>query len=1199
MPSVIGPPHHPEDDYRGLFTTSKPAAVVRQILLAAGILQPNTGGSSSGPELTAADVALLARLAGKTLTFEETADPDPLPPPGRTWFRVDLAKFRHTVETVGAASRTTTGTVVFENAPNGALLFDSAAGLGSEGGLAEEITRIGWDSIADDSFEVRVMDATDPTGPGLTNATIGTVSVRQLQQLDRTSEGYFELSGQEVSRGDVVAGQPYVVTLVGQRPAFRAETLEAENLNIDGQHGNSSWTPDFSMEVDGEKRHLKIDDWTATGPAPGPKPAIGYLGATGIVAAKADAVDLRGPAGADGGGSGGTASPAVLRRSALAAQVDYAVPADGVLGAWTDLQSITITAAEEGLLQIVATATGTIQEAAPSGGARTGTQVRLVRTRSAADTTLLTDTEYGPRNLNTSGGTSAAFSTLSQMYFEELEYKEVAEEGDVYKIQVRHVRQEPAGAPNASATRTVRYATADNKIVISRDAGGSGGGGDGVVATTFATEVEAEAGTVGDKAISPLSLKEVLAHVRAVLADVTTGTAGKLVDAAVVKAVRDLLQTNIDRKINAADVLDVAISTVDNATLTEDQKQAFRQRIGAESEDGEYGAFVTASQRYGGIPGGLGLGPVIPAGTTHIRFTIVAEIEQAINYTTREILVSQLLDLPNLNQGDNAITHSSSVIDTAFDERDTDTPGADAQTGYLAHNGRTLLYGSDQSIGATLRVQFKESRIEPYALRNSGVKIPDSELSENVVIKGSDGRIPDGDLPTDLARLDSTDKLPVSDVPQLNDDVTPDDAGWYPNRDRDKVATLNPTATWAREDNTDDVPDDKLSANIARTADVSPAVDDLPTAKKSSTTTLVVREVLAMAPFLATFAAQGSDWDWSGPPVTRGSIDDDSDSTNGRIYAGLAAMRYSGTTHQIDVYVLDVSLGATAAWDILYFNGVELAIAEELGLQAVPWSGVTTRWRHFRTVQVPPEARPDFSEAIPVNLRDSDGDAGRQYFVGNPKVREAKTPTGSIRSPNTPSGATPPADPDDGDHFVVTEDYTWPLVQRATAPLGGDGTYALPNVPHGVIVAWYPNTFGTVQVRRRLTVIWSSTDSRVPATLVIDGTNYPLTNVGSPLNHFYVSAPLANPFAMPVHWKLELGNGDDFLGSTLFRAGVEIFWSRESGNWIAADVGASIQQVRQEVAAYVDRHNQSVTQAAYDALPTPRDSTIRYWIRPG
>ena len=70
-----------------------------------------------------------------------------------------------------------------------------------------------------------------------------------------------------------------------------------------GPAGNTGWSPSFSLVSDGTRRVLQVTSWVGgTGTAPATST---YVGSTGLVSAIADAVDIRGPAGA-GGDSGAT-----------------------------------------------------------------------------------------------------------------------------------------------------------------------------------------------------------------------------------------------------------------------------------------------------------------------------------------------------------------------------------------------------------------------------------------------------------------------------------------------------------------------------------------------------------------------------------------------------------------------------------------------------------------------------------------------------------------------------------------------------------------------------------------------------------------------------------------------------------------------------------------------------------------------------
>ncbi|MFG1349104.1 DUF2793 domain-containing protein [Xanthobacter autotrophicus] len=66
--------------------------------------------------------------------------------------------------------------------------------------------------------------------------------------------------------------------------------------------GTNGWSPQFGIVTDGTRRVLQVTGWTGgTGAAP---TSGQYVGATGLVTPIASAIDIRGPAGADGAGVG-------------------------------------------------------------------------------------------------------------------------------------------------------------------------------------------------------------------------------------------------------------------------------------------------------------------------------------------------------------------------------------------------------------------------------------------------------------------------------------------------------------------------------------------------------------------------------------------------------------------------------------------------------------------------------------------------------------------------------------------------------------------------------------------------------------------------------------------------------------------------------------------------------------------------------
>ncbi len=73
---------------------------------------------------------------------------------------------------------------------------------------------------------------------------------------------------------------------------------------IQGLAGLHGWTPKFAVVTDGTRRVQQVVDWFG---GTGSKPATGeYVGATGLVATIAQAVDIRGPAGTGSVNSSGT-----------------------------------------------------------------------------------------------------------------------------------------------------------------------------------------------------------------------------------------------------------------------------------------------------------------------------------------------------------------------------------------------------------------------------------------------------------------------------------------------------------------------------------------------------------------------------------------------------------------------------------------------------------------------------------------------------------------------------------------------------------------------------------------------------------------------------------------------------------------------------------------------------------------------------
>lgn len=97
----------------------------------------------------------------------------------------------------------------------------------------------------------------------------------------------------------------------------------------DGTDGLDGWSPILAVVSDSARRVLQITDWIG---GDGTKPITGYIGASGIVALIADAVDIRGPAGSAGSVAWGdiTGKPAVIAAGATQTEAKTAISLENV-----------------------------------------------------------------------------------------------------------------------------------------------------------------------------------------------------------------------------------------------------------------------------------------------------------------------------------------------------------------------------------------------------------------------------------------------------------------------------------------------------------------------------------------------------------------------------------------------------------------------------------------------------------------------------------------------------------------------------------------------------------------------------------------------------------------------------------------------------------------------------------------------------
>ncbi len=90
-------------------------------------------------------------------------------------------------------------------------------------------------------------------------------------------------------------GEDAIVTLVPEgNNTYRYDFAIPKGSNgTNGTNGTSGWTPILAVITDGERRVLRIYDWTG-GSGTKPSTVDQYIGATGIVSTPAAAVDIRG-----------------------------------------------------------------------------------------------------------------------------------------------------------------------------------------------------------------------------------------------------------------------------------------------------------------------------------------------------------------------------------------------------------------------------------------------------------------------------------------------------------------------------------------------------------------------------------------------------------------------------------------------------------------------------------------------------------------------------------------------------------------------------------------------------------------------------------------------------------------------------------------------------------------------------------------
>lgn len=260
---------------------------------------------------------------------------------------------------------------------------------GGEGSKPTDTGFIGATGIvATAALAVDIRGSIGATGPSNTLA-IGTVTSAASPSATITGASPNQTLNLVLPKGDKGdtgnTGPANTLTIgtvtTGAASATITGTAPSQVLNlvvpqgIQGIQGNAGWSPIFATVVDGERRVLQLVDWTG---GTGSKPATGeYVGATGLVATIAQAVDIRGPSGA---GTGNVNPTGVIAANDLAAFDDASGQVIKALKA-ADLPVSTATqTALDGKAPLNGTGTSGTWPISTTGNAATATKLATART---------------------------------------------------------------------------------------------------------------------------------------------------------------------------------------------------------------------------------------------------------------------------------------------------------------------------------------------------------------------------------------------------------------------------------------------------------------------------------------------------------------------------------------------------------------------------------------------------------------------------------------------------------------------------------------------------------------------------------------------------------------------------------------------------------------------------------------------------
>lgn len=276
--------------------------------------------------------------------------------------------------------------VVTDNARRVLQITNWTGGEGSKPAVTGFIGATGI--VATAALAVDIRGSIGATGPSNTLA-IGTVTSAASPSATITGTSPNQTLNLVLPKGDkgdtgntgpantltigTVATGAASATITGAAPSQVLNLVVPQG--IQGIQGNAGWTPKFAVVTDGTRRVQQVVDWFG---GTGSKPATGeYVGATGLVATIAQAVDIRGPSGA---GTGNVNPTGVIAANDLAAFADSTGQAIKALKA-ADLPVGTATQmALDGKAPLNGTGTSGTWPISTTGNAATATKLTTART---------------------------------------------------------------------------------------------------------------------------------------------------------------------------------------------------------------------------------------------------------------------------------------------------------------------------------------------------------------------------------------------------------------------------------------------------------------------------------------------------------------------------------------------------------------------------------------------------------------------------------------------------------------------------------------------------------------------------------------------------------------------------------------------------------------------------------------------------